>query len=154
MPIRSIYLELLGLLRILLEILEPSLAADCPSFSNTRLSFPVEKQNSTWQSWRVPSIPTILRGGDRRISEFKASLVYRVSSGTARVAQENPVSKKQKRDGGRKGGREERGRERGRESESTYFLSELVVLGHPSNRCNESTVSMLDYLRRALSPGP
>jgi hypothetical protein len=28
---------------------------------------------------------------DRRISEFKASLVYRVSSRTARVTQRNPV---------------------------------------------------------------
>jgi hypothetical protein len=32
----------------------------------------------------------------RQISEFKASLVYRVSSRTARATQRNPVSKKQK----------------------------------------------------------
>jgi hypothetical protein len=32
----------------------------------------------------------------RRISEFKPSLVYRVSSRTARATQRNPVSKKQK----------------------------------------------------------
>jgi hypothetical protein len=32
----------------------------------------------------------------RRISEFKASLVYKVSSRTARATQRNPVSKKQK----------------------------------------------------------
>jgi len=31
-----------------------------------------------------------------RISEFKACLVYEVSSRTARVIQRNPVSKKQK----------------------------------------------------------
>jgi hypothetical protein len=31
----------------------------------------------------------------RRISEFEASLVYRVSSRTARATQSNPVSKKQ-----------------------------------------------------------
>jgi hypothetical protein len=30
----------------------------------------------------------------RQISEFEASLVYRVSSGTARATQRNPVSKK------------------------------------------------------------
>jgi hypothetical protein len=36
-----------------------------------------------------------LGGRGRRISEFKASLVYRVSSRTARTAQRNPVSKKQ-----------------------------------------------------------
>jgi hypothetical protein len=38
-----------------------------------------------------------LRGGDRQISEFKASLVYRVSSRTARATQRNPVSKNRKR---------------------------------------------------------
>jgi hypothetical protein len=32
-----------------------------------------------------------------QISEFEASLVYRVSSRTARVTQRNPVSKNQKR---------------------------------------------------------
>jgi hypothetical protein len=31
-------------------------------------------------------------GGFLRISEFEASLVYRVSSGTARATQRNPVS--------------------------------------------------------------
>jgi hypothetical protein len=34
-----------------------------------------------------------LGGRDRQISEFKASLVYRVSSRTARTAQRNPVLK-------------------------------------------------------------
>jgi hypothetical protein len=36
-----------------------------------------------------------LGGRDRRISEFKASLVYKVSSRTARATQRNPASKKQ-----------------------------------------------------------
>jgi hypothetical protein len=31
----------------------------------------------------------------RKISEFEASLVYKVSSGIARATQRNPVSKKQ-----------------------------------------------------------
>jgi hypothetical protein len=35
-----------------------------------------------------------LGGRERRISEFKASLVYRVSSRTARGTQRNPVLKK------------------------------------------------------------
>jgi hypothetical protein len=35
------------------------------------------------------------RGRGRQISEFEASLVYRVSSRTARATQRNPVSKKQ-----------------------------------------------------------
>jgi hypothetical protein len=37
-----------------------------------------------------------LGGRGRRISEFKGSLVYRVSSRTARATQRNPVSKKPK----------------------------------------------------------
>jgi hypothetical protein len=38
-----------------------------------------------------------LGGRGRWISEFEASLVYRVSSRTARVTQRNPVSKNQKK---------------------------------------------------------
>jgi hypothetical protein len=37
-----------------------------------------------------------LGGRGRQISEFEASLVYRVSSRTARTTQRNPVSKKTK----------------------------------------------------------
>jgi hypothetical protein len=37
-----------------------------------------------------------LGGRGRQISEFKASLVYKVSFRTARAPQRNPVSKKQK----------------------------------------------------------
>jgi hypothetical protein len=52
-----------------------------------------------------------LGGRGRRISEFKASLVNRVSSRTARAPQRNPVSKKnQKRE-------RQRHRERDRERE-------------------------------------
>jgi hypothetical protein len=35
-------------------------------------------------------------GRDRQISEFEASLVYKVSSRTARAKQRNPVSKNKK----------------------------------------------------------
>jgi hypothetical protein len=38
-----------------------------------------------------------LGGRGRRISEFEASLVYKVSSRTAKAIQRNPVSKKKKR---------------------------------------------------------
>jgi hypothetical protein len=43
----------------------------------------------------MPLIPALgsLGGRGRRISEFKASLVYTVSSRTARTIQRNPVSK-------------------------------------------------------------
>jgi hypothetical protein len=37
-----------------------------------------------------------LGGRGRQISEFEASLVYKVSSRTARAIKRNPVSKKQK----------------------------------------------------------
>ena len=40
--------------------------------------------------------PSTLGGRGRWISEFEASLVYRVSSRTARVIQRNPVSKNPK----------------------------------------------------------
>jgi hypothetical protein len=39
-----------------------------------------------------------LGGRGRRISEFEASLVYKVSSRTARATQRNPVSKKTKKE--------------------------------------------------------
>jgi hypothetical protein len=48
-----------------------------------------------------------LGGRGRQISEFKASLIYRVSSRTARVTQRNHVSKNQRK--------RERERERVRE---------------------------------------
>jgi hypothetical protein len=38
-----------------------------------------------------------LEGRGRQISEFEASLVYKVSSRTARAIQRNPVSKNQKK---------------------------------------------------------
>jgi hypothetical protein len=38
-----------------------------------------------------------LGGKGRWISEFKASLLYKVSSRTARAIQKNPVSKKKKK---------------------------------------------------------
>jgi hypothetical protein len=44
----------------------------------------------------MPLIPA-LGGRGRQISEFEASLVYRVSSRTARAIQRNPVSKNQKK---------------------------------------------------------
>jgi hypothetical protein len=51
--------------------------------------------NSARQWCRIPLIPAL--GRQRQaISEFEASLVYRVSSRTARGTQRNPVLKKQK----------------------------------------------------------
>jgi hypothetical protein len=42
--------------------------------------------------WRTPLIPALRR--QRQISEFESSLVYKVSSRTARATQRNPVLKK------------------------------------------------------------
>jgi hypothetical protein len=44
------------------------------------------------QWWHTPLIKA-LGGRGRQISEFEASVVYRVSSRTARATQRNPVSK-------------------------------------------------------------
>jgi hypothetical protein len=41
--------------------------------------------------------PQHLGGRGRQISEYKDSLVYKVSSRTARALQKNPVSKKKKK---------------------------------------------------------
>jgi hypothetical protein len=48
----------------------------------------------TW--WHTPLIPA-LRRLRRQISEFKASLIYKVSSRTARDVKRNPVLKNQKK---------------------------------------------------------
>jgi hypothetical protein len=66
-----------------------------------------------------------LGGRGRRISEFEASLVYRVSSRTARAAQRNPVSKKTKQTKKRKKERKKErkeGRKEGRKKENSDQL--------------------------------
>jgi hypothetical protein len=50
-----------------------------------------------WRIWKTHAFKSQHSGGrGRRISEFEASLVYRVSSRIARATQRNPVSKNQK----------------------------------------------------------
>jgi hypothetical protein len=61
-----------------------------------------------------------LGGRGRQIPEFEASLVYRVSSRTARTTQRNPVSKNRKTE-------KEREREREREREK---LAKCVVYAY------------------------
>jgi hypothetical protein len=46
--------------------------------------------------WHTSLILALRRQRQADLSEFEASLVYKVSSTTARATQRNPVSKKQK----------------------------------------------------------
>jgi hypothetical protein len=48
------------------------------------------RKGQVW--WHTPLIPALRRQG-QTISEFEASLVYKVSSRTARAIQRNPVLK-------------------------------------------------------------
>jgi hypothetical protein len=73
-----------------------------------------------------------LGGRGRWISEFEASLVYRVSFRTARATQRNPVSKKQnkttkqtKKKEGKKEGRK-KGKKKEREKERNLGASEMA----------------------------
>ena len=50
--------------------------------------------NCGWVVVALACNPSTLRGRGRQISEFEASLVYRVSSRTARGIQRDPVLKK------------------------------------------------------------
>jgi hypothetical protein len=59
------------------------------------LRIEIMKVKNTPQWWPMPLIPAF-GGRGRWISEFKASLVYRVCSRTGRVTQRNPVSKNKK----------------------------------------------------------
>ena len=49
----------------------------------------LRKSRAAGQWWHTPLIPAL---GKQRISEFEASLVYRVSSRIARATQRNPIS--------------------------------------------------------------
>jgi len=47
--------------------------------------------------WPTPLIPELRRQRQAELCEFKASLVYRVNSRTAKAMQRNPVSKRKKK---------------------------------------------------------
>jgi hypothetical protein len=70
-----------------------------------------------------------LGGRGRWISEFEASLVYRVSSRTARTTQRNPVLKKQNKtkknknkNKNKKTKKKKRRRKKEKKKESSFFL--------------------------------
>jgi len=72
--------------------------------------------------------PNTTLGRQRWISEFKASLIYRVSSRTSRTTQRIPVRVREgEREGGREGGRKggrKGGREGGREDMTQWTCPE------------------------------
>ena len=74
-------------------------------------------------------------GRGRWISEVKASLVYRVSSRTARATQRNPVLKNQKKKNKNKKNKKERKKERkeGKKERNTASL-EGHELWHPKSK--------------------
>jgi hypothetical protein len=82
----------------------PSLPGSLGNFNRAVMDLPKTLQSRCWSLsfvfhlkssgagwwWRTPLIPSGGRG--RRISEFETSLVYKVSSRTARDTQRNPLS--------------------------------------------------------------
>jgi hypothetical protein len=90
-----------------------------------------------------------LGGRGRWISEFKASLVYKESSRTARVTQRNPVSKKKKKKKTRKKERK-RERERERERMNSGLLSYFSTF---NKRALLETSSMISFLLARLYSG-
>jgi hypothetical protein len=80
-----------------------------------------------------------LGGRGRQISEFQASLIYRVSSRTARAIQRNPVSKNQK-----KKRKKEKRKEKGNTSRETAEVARrLEVLLLPRMRVRSDSQSSL-----------
>jgi hypothetical protein len=62
-----------------------------------------------------------LGGRGRRIYEFEASLVYRVSSRTARATQKNPVSKNQKKNQKKKKKKKEKRKKKKEKKKEKYL---------------------------------
>jgi hypothetical protein len=58
-----------------------------------------------------------LGGRGKQISEFEASLIYTVSSRTARTTQRNPVSEKKKKKKGEEEGEEEKAKKKEKSEE-------------------------------------
>jgi hypothetical protein len=69
-----------------------------------------------------------LVGRDRQISEFEASLVYKVSFRTARAIQRNPVSKNQKKKKKKKKERERERKNKMRAGDMAVCVAEQYIL--------------------------
>ena len=57
----------------------------------------LRKERLVGQWWYVPLIPALLRQRQMDLCEFKASLVYRVSSRTGSIATEKPCLRKRQK---------------------------------------------------------
>jgi hypothetical protein len=77
-----------------------------------------ERDTSSREWWRMPLIP----GRGRQIPEFEASLVYKVSSRTAKATQRNPVSKNKTKQNKTK--KKKRYKQRQRDTMERYGQSE------------------------------
>jgi hypothetical protein len=76
-----------------------------------------------------------LEGRGRRISEFEASLVYKVSSRTASAIQKNPVSKNQKKKKKKKKQNKKQKKQRDLSSSASQVLELKVPTYHPASVC-------------------
>jgi hypothetical protein len=68
------------------------------------------------------------RLGGRQISEFKASLVYKVSSRTAKAIQRNPVSKKKQNKKKKKKKKKPKKKQKKKEKRSFNFSLSISVI--------------------------
>jgi hypothetical protein len=80
------------------------------------------------QAWWYTLLIPALGGRGRRISEFEASLVYRVSSRTARATQRNPGSKNKTKQNKTKQNKTKQNR-----NESQAFPSHSFLSGYSLN---------------------
>ena len=107
------------LIKIMCTILAISeLTKHLKSCKRTRELAQCNVKNMCRAWWCMPLIPALGRQR-QRISEFKASLVYKVSSRTARATQKNPVSKKNQK--------KKRKKEKKKKEKKELFLQRLRV---------------------------
>jgi hypothetical protein len=74
-----------------------------------------------------------LGGSGRRISDFEASLVYKVSSRTARATQRNPVSKKQNKTKNNNNPPQKKNKREKRKSKVKWVIFRLVYTNYYYN---------------------
>jgi hypothetical protein len=99
--------------------------------------------------WRTPLIPALRRQRQADF-EFEASLVYRVSSRTARAIQRNLVSKKPKK-------KKKKKKKKVCFYDTMYFSPTIyfvvkVILNKQNSQCSETDVTLPSPLSNWLHP--